>query len=136
MTSLARQFEEWMVNERSMDKDEITAVWFRQHEGCYPEGYLKDEISINIIDKFYYPIDFLLELVERQIPNLHLKTRVNVMPSLEDTTYAVAYVIDGQVLLEEQAKCWGFKFSNRREFTQWAKTTLKYMLKAATGEAS
>lgn len=127
--NFAKHFLKWITTERSMTKEEAKAVWFSQYEGCYPEGFIEDgDIVMKIIDKFYYPLDFLASLLEKSHPELKSQVRINVMPSYEDHTYMVV-TYKGRVLYDDNCKAWNFAFPDRKEFNEWAKQVYEEMEK-------
>ena len=118
MKTYAELFREYIRNEYGLiSEDEVDAVWFTEHEGCYPDGYLDEEVSQSIITKFYAPLRFLTSLLEGYE---QWKFRVTVMPSYEGSTcYNVTF--EDVILYEDYCKAWHFWFDGDIEFNAWAK---------------
>jgi hypothetical protein len=132
--NFAKHFLKWMLTERNMDRKEAEAVWFKTHEGCYPDGYLGEELMMDIVNKFYYPLDFLSSMLEKRHPELQAQVckgnpiLVNVMPSYEDRTYVLVHQ-GGRILYEDSWKAWNFQFKSKQEFSEWAKKAYETMEK-------
>lgn len=119
----AEEFRKFM-QEHGKDLDEISAVWFSDAQGCYPEDYMGDDLMIDIIDKFWYPYEFIIEHIEGKHELERHPLSCTIMPSYEDTTTVVVHNGD-RVLLQEWTKAWNFFFESNEDFNKWAEDAVK-----------
>lgn len=112
--------------------DKINAVWFTSNYGyCYPEDYIGENILNDIIDKFYYPLQYLKETVEKKHPELNGQIYIIVMPNYEGCTYYTMHT-ETKVLLTDGEKPWNFSFDSEKEFDEWAEQTLNRIEQSIT----
>lgn len=121
----ADEFRQYETEECRRDVEETNAVWFKDADGCYPVGYLGEDLLNDIMTKFYEPLSFVRELLEDEMKRSPLHIRIAVMPSYEDHTfYVVTY--DGRVVLEQNGeKAWNFFFERDQDFNKWVEETLE-----------
>jgi len=115
-----------MAEDRSKDLEEVNAIWFKDNQSCFPAEYMGDDLMCDIIDKFWYPYEFIAELVEETNKTLGQNIRIVVMPSYEDTT-SIAIHDGKKVFIEEHVKAWNFFFETDKDFDEWVEARLKIL---------
>ena len=130
--NFAKHFRKWMKREHNIPREGVDAIYFSEYGGCLPDGYLGDDVMIEIINKFYRPLDFLCDLFNKQRPDVDCN--IVVMPSYEDATFFVIYRTNEprRILYDSAFKAWHFVWSHdEKGFNEWCAATLKTMMENA-----
>ncbi len=90
------------------DSDKVLRDMFLTESGqCMPDGYLGEDVLVDIEDKFYFFLSAIRDQFEKY-------AEIYVQPSYEDTT-SFFIILDNRLLYKNYWKAWNFWFESEAD---------------------
>ena len=138
MKPTVEEFNEFLAGIQIMDgysKD----VYLTRYCGCIPEGYISEEISQDIIEKFKLPLQFVIKVIESEgLLKGGQYLYAMVEPSYEDSTHSIVYIHATsrpimRIVYDDWTKAWNYWFESKKEFEKHLKALHDIIVKNIKG---